>query len=139
MPKALSKALAALLLLVGFINFAPIAGVLGADKMAGLYGVPLEGADLAILMRHRAVLLGIVGAFVMASALVREWRSAAIAMGFASMASFVLLAWLEAPHNANIAKVVLADVAASVLLGAAAAIHFFWGRDRGGSGGGGQG
>ena len=50
-----------IMLLVGLINFAPIIGVLSQEQLEKLYGIPIQGQDMLILMRHRAVLLGLVG------------------------------------------------------------------------------
>ncbi len=51
----------ALFLIAAFVNLAPVSGVLSADVLEGLYGITLEDPNLVILMRHRAVLFGIVG------------------------------------------------------------------------------
>ena len=47
---------AAALVVVGVIHLLPPAGVLGKAQLETLYGVPLQDANLVILMRHRAVL-----------------------------------------------------------------------------------
>jgi hypothetical protein len=45
------------------VSFRPRgASMRGAARLEGLYGVALAGDDLLLLMRHRAVLLGLVGA-----------------------------------------------------------------------------
>lgn len=51
------------LVCVGVIHLLPVAGVLGVEKLNTLYGLQLgsQQHDLALLMRHRAMLLGLVG------------------------------------------------------------------------------
>jgi hypothetical protein len=119
----MEKLLAALLLLVGAVNFLPLAGVLGADKLTVLYGLSFQGSDLAILMRHRAILFGLIGAFIMLSAFRPVLRPYAIVAGFVSMLSFVALALAAGDYNAYLGKVVMVDVAASVVLAAASALY----------------
>ncbi len=102
----------AMLVLLGIIHLLPLAGVLGAQRLALLYGTPLTDPNLLILMRHRAVLFGLLGLFFMAAA----WRPAlqlpAFAMAFASLASFLWLAWAVGGYNAQLGRVVLVDLVA---------------------------
>jgi len=112
------RALAATVLFfaAGLINFLPISGVLSASQLETLYGVRIEGTDLLILMRHRAVLLGIVGGLLMAAAFHRPLRPLGLLVGLISMLSFLLIAAGIGGYGAPIRRVVLADVAACVLL-----------------------
>jgi len=59
----------ALFIAAGLINFVPAIGVLGAERLGALYGIEFAGADLLLLMRHRALLLGLVGALLIVSAI----------------------------------------------------------------------
>jgi hypothetical protein len=59
----------AMLTVVGMIHLLPLAGVLGAARLEALYGVAVDGSDLEILLRHRAVLFGLLGAFLVVAAL----------------------------------------------------------------------
>lgn len=112
----------AMLLLVAVIHLLPVAGVLGADQLARLYGVQVAGPDLAILMRHRAVLFGLLGVLLAVAAFVPALQPAALAAGFVSVGSFLLIAWLTGGYNAQIARVVVADLiaAAGLVVGAVA-------------------
>ena len=52
-----------MLVVVGIIHLLPLSGVLGAERLAALYGLPFAESYPAILMRHRAVLFGLLGLF----------------------------------------------------------------------------
>ena len=114
---------AALLIAVAAIHFLPLAGVLGAERLETLYGVAITDPAIELLMRHRAVLFGIVGALLLAGALHRPLRAAAIAGGFASVIPFLVLAAGQ-DHGDAIARVVLADWLALALLAAATLLSF---------------
>jgi len=114
-----TTALAAALLLAGLINLLPLAGVLGATRLQGLYGMAFDDPSLRILMRHRAVLFGLLGGATLAAAFIPAWRVPMALAALVSMLSFIALAALEGGGNTAIRRVVLADVVASVLLAAA--------------------
>jgi hypothetical protein len=115
---------AASLLVVGVIHLLPLAGVLGADRVALLYNVSIQDPNLAILMRHRAVLFGLLGGFLVAAAFLPALQTAALIAGFVSVVSFLALAWTTGGYNAAIGRVVTADLVALACLvaGAAAAV-----------------
>ena len=104
-----------LLVLVGIVNLLPLAGVLGAPQLESLYGVAISEPNLVLLLRHRAVLLGLVGALLIYAAGRPAHRPAAIIAALVSMLSFVALAAL-AEYNAYIHTVVVVDVVASLAL-----------------------
>ena len=107
---------AAALVLVAVIHLLPLPGVLGAETLTRLYGIPVEGADLSLLLRHRAMLFGLLGAGMIAAVFLPAWRPAAYVAAFVSVASFLVLAAMEGPTNAAINRVVIADVVALGLL-----------------------
>ena len=104
------------LVVVSLIHLLPLTGVLGSDRLAALYGIQIADTDLLILMRHRAVLFGILGVLFLAAAFKPALQATAFAAGFVSVASFLLLAWLGGDHNAHIGRVVVADLVALVCL-----------------------
>jgi hypothetical protein len=108
-----------LFVLVGVVNLLPVAGVFSASRLQTLYGVALEDPNLVILMRHRAVLFGIVGAIVVAGAFIPSFRPFSIAAGLVSMLSFVLVAHLVGESNTELRHVVIVDLVASALLAGA--------------------
>jgi hypothetical protein len=120
----------AMLVVVGVIHLLPLSGVLGSERLAALYGLSFSDPGIAILMRHRAVLFGLLGLFLVFAAFRPSLQPVAFAAGFVSVASFLWLAWSTGGYNAQIARVVTADVVAlaCVVVGIAA---FFFAQSRG--------
>lgn len=107
---------AAMLVIVGIIHLLPLSGVLGSAQLTTLYGLDFGDPDLAILMRHRAVLFGLLGAFLLVAAFRARWQPAALIAGFVSVLSFLVIAWSTGDYNAAIARVVTADLVALACL-----------------------
>jgi len=107
---------AAMLVIVGVIHLLPLAGVLGAERLTALYGVSLSDPNLVILMRHRAVLFGLLGLFLIFATLRRSMQPAAFVAGFVSVLSFLFLAGSVGGYNAQIGRVFVADIVALVCL-----------------------
>jgi hypothetical protein len=80
------------LLLAALFHLLPAVGVLGAERLASLYGVAIADPALLVLMRHRALLFGVVGAFMLHAAWAPALQPWAIAAGLASTVGFVALA-----------------------------------------------
>jgi hypothetical protein len=108
-----------LMLAVATLNLIPVVGVTSAARLSAMYGVDVTSPELELLLRHRAVLFGIVGLLVGAGAFVTSWRTPAVAVGLGSMLSFVVLQQLIGDVGAPLRRVVLADVIGSVALVAA--------------------
>ena len=120
------RALTACLLLVGVIHLlplvVPLVGVLGAARLAALYGIPVAEPNVEILLRHRAVLFGALGGFLVCAAFRPRLHAAALGAGAISVVSFLLLAYTVDAYNVQIGRVVAVDwVARAALLVAAAA------------------
>jgi hypothetical protein len=94
--------------------------------MTALYGVDLADPNLQILMRHRAVLFGLVGGVLLLAAFHPPLRTLGYVVGFSSMLSFLLIAWLVGGYSAEIRRVILADVAGIAALAGAGLVHAFW-------------
>ena len=113
----------AILVVVGIVHLLPATGVLGAAHLTRLYGLSFDEPNLAVLMRHRAVLFGLVGLFLIYAV----WRSdltwLAILAGLVSTVSFVWLAWAIGETNAAISRVAVVDLVAIACLLAAATIE----------------
>ncbi|MFT3805462.1 hypothetical protein [Arenimonas sp.] len=108
--------ISAMLVIVAIIHLLPVIGALGSDKLATLYGLDFSEPNLAILMRHRAVLFGLLGSFFLVAAFRPAWQPAAFVMAFASLLSFCYFVWSAAGHNAQVHRVMIVDVVAIVAL-----------------------
>lgn len=113
------------LVIVALIHIGPIVGVFGNARLAALYGIDISDPNLSILMRHRAVLFGILGAFQLFAAFAPACQAAAIVGGFVSLGSFLYLAWSVGGYNANIGRVFAIDVFAFVCLIVGAVAHTY--------------
>ncbi len=116
------KIISALLVVASVIHLPPLSGVLGSRRLAALYGLQFEEPNLLILMQHRAVLLGLLGALMIVAAFRRELQPVALVAGLIGAGSFVVLAQVIGAHNALIGRIVVADIAAVACLVIAAGL-----------------
>jgi len=114
---------AVLFVAVAIINLLPVSGVLSAARLSAGYGIPVDGPDLAVLLRHRALLFAVVGGLLAVAAVLPGWRGAATAAGLFAMLSFALLVWTTPGANAQLLAIARIDGVASVLLIVAYALH----------------
>jgi len=112
----MNKLYLALLILVGLINFLPIIGIISIEKINQVYGLDIHDNNLAILLRHRALLFGIIGA---------QYQSAAIIMAAISMVGYLLFFGTIGGANSELLKVAQVDVVGIVLLTVAVALRYF--------------
>lgn len=119
----IEKSIAGLLILVGVIHFLPIAGLFGVEKLSALYSVEILDGNLEILLRHRAALFGILGAFIIYAAFNPGLQPVAFVVAFLSIATFFFLTWSVGGFNDAIRQVIIADVVASLALIAAVSLY----------------
>jgi len=112
------------LTLAGVIHLLPLPGILGADQLTRLYGVAADDPNVAILLQHRAVLFGLLGVLLIAAAFRPDLRAVALIAGLVSTMSFLVIVWSVGGYNAQVARVVAADLLAVVLLLMAAGIEW---------------
>jgi hypothetical protein len=103
-----------MLVAVALIHLLPVLGLLGVAQMERAYGVPLPGPDLSVLMRHRALMFGVLGGFMLVAAFVPALRVAALLMALLSAGGFALLAFATPGRNAAITRIAWVDVVAVV-------------------------
>lgn len=115
----------ACILLLAVIHLLPLSGVLGAARLQTLYGIGIESPELAILMRHRAVLFGLIGMALLASLFKPALQDAALIAAAVSVVSFLVIALTTGGYNSAIARVVAVDGLALAALGVAAAVRLF--------------
>ena len=112
------------LIIVAVIHLLPLAGLAGGERLQALYGVEIADPNLELLMRHRAVLFGLLGIGLLVGAFIPTWHAAALLAGAISVVSFLGLA-ASIPTNAEVARVVAADwLALAALLAGAVATAF---------------
>jgi hypothetical protein len=113
------------LALVALLHALPLAGVLGAATLSVMYGVDARDPALELLLRHRAVLFGLLAVFLAWAAWQPALRGPGLIAGLISVASFLLLALQAGPLSSALATVFKLDVIALILLLAAGLVHLF--------------
>lgn len=99
-----------LLFTIGLINFLPLIGLLSALHLSQAYGIELVSHELEILLRHRALLFGIMGGFVFYSLFKPHLRSPALVMSGISMLGFLFLVWSVGNVNQALIRITMVDV-----------------------------
>ena len=111
------------LLLVAIIHALPVMGALGAARLEALYGISVQEPNLAVLLRHRAVLFGLLAAFLAFAAFHPPLHRMALVAGWVSVVTFLVIAQLEGPVNPALTTVFRVDVLALGLLMVGTAVH----------------
>ena len=122
-----TRLISLMLVIAGVIHVLPVVGVFGSERLSGLYGLDFSEPNLAILMRHRAVLFGLLGVLLITAAFKPGLQPLAFAAGLVSAASFLWLAWSTGGYNPLVARVVVADVVALACLAIGAAMYWLTG------------
>ena len=112
----MNEAIQVLLFIVGIINFLPVMGVLSADKLSRAYQIELAGSDLIILLRHRALLFGVVGGFIIYSVFVPVYQAASMVMAAITMVGYLYIVWSVGGYNKAIFKVAMVVVVGIICL-----------------------
>ena len=94
-----------------------------------LYGVSIAEPSLAILLRHRAVLFGLVGGLMVLAIFRPALQPVAFVFGLLSVSSFLCLAWSVGQYNSLLSRIVAADILALVCLLAGAAVYAYTQRE----------
>ncbi len=111
------------LLAVALINLLPVLGLLSAERLAQGYGITITDNDLHILLRHRALMFGIIGGFMIYALFVPAAQVAAMVMAGISMVGFLVLALTLGPYNDALRTVVVVDIVGIVALAIAAVLR----------------
>jgi len=112
----MEKLIIALIVVAGLINFYPIVGILSSEMLFNLYKIDSISNDLLILLKHRAILFGLLGGFIIYSAFKPELQIWGIILGLVSMLPFIVIALLTGSYGVGIQKIIIADVIALVSL-----------------------
>ena len=90
----MSRLISTMLIVVAVIHPLPVSGVLGAERLTALYGVSFAEPNIEILMRHRAMLFGLLGVFIFYSAFKPKYQPVALVAAVVSVVSFLYIASL---------------------------------------------
>ncbi len=104
-----------LLLLVGVIHLLPAVGVFGGERLRALYELGSLAPNLELLLRHRAVLFALLGAYCAWAAFTPTHQLTALVAGLVSTASFLALAARVPQLTDALVRVVWVDRAAVVV------------------------
>lgn len=118
------KVVTGLLLIIAVIHLLPVVGVQSVGRLEVLYSVEIAEQNLEILMRHRAVLFGLLGVFFAYAAFMPAVQPLAFIAAFVSIASFFYLAFTVGGYNAALGRVVIVDMIAAICLVVASILYF---------------
>lgn len=117
-----AKVVSGLLLLVGVLNLTPAIVFFDLSRTESLYGIHIANDDAGIIVRHRAVLLGLLGAAMIFAAFKREFVVPAITAAFLGKLAFLYLIWTTV-NTIELDRVAIFDIAAIVVLLIALVLH----------------
>lgn len=112
-------------LLAAAINLIPVVGVLSNEILSQLYAIQIDRAEFSLLLRHRAVLFGIVGGLLLTAAFMPRLRTQAGIAGLLSMLSFILLFMLIGTDNDSLLRVTLIDAVVALVFIVGFSLHLF--------------
>lgn len=118
------KIISGLLVVVGIVHLLPLSGMFGATRLTALYGVSIGDKNTEILLRHRAVLFGILAVFFIYAAFNPALQAEALIAAFVSVFSFVALARSIGGYNAELRKVARVDIAIMLCVLAAVIMYY---------------
>ena len=114
-----------LLFIIGIINILPIIAFFDISRTESLYGIKINGESLEVLMRHRGVLLALLGTGLIYSVFKPEFRLPIIIAALVSKFVFIFLTYSTANVSAEVGKVALIDVVSIVVLLVVLVIEFW--------------
>ena len=105
------------LFIAGLINLLPAMLAFLPYKISKSYGIDIPNSNYELLLRHRAILFGIIGGLMIFSTIVKKHYEIATTAGLVSMISFIILYFLIGKGiNSELKKVMMIDVVATVIL-----------------------
>lgn len=120
----MNRIVAVMLIIVAIIHLLPLSGVLSAEQLTKLYGLSFNEQNIEILMRHRAVLFGLLGIFLLFAAFKAKIHLHALVAAAVSVISFLAIAWSVGGYNDQVARVFTADLVALFCLAVAFIAYF---------------
>ena len=110
------RVITGLMLIVAIIHLLPLVGVLGVERINALYATSISDPTLEILMRHRAVMFGILGGIFAYAAFIPSVQPLAFFAAVVSVASFFWLVFSVGNPTGALTSIVVADIVAAIAL-----------------------
>lgn len=104
-----------ILILVGSVSALPVLGLFLPARLESIYGLAAIDEHVRLLLQHRALFFGMIGAGIIASAFKSAWRTPVLSVALLSKISFVLLV-ASTDATSEINRVALIDGLAIILL-----------------------
>jgi hypothetical protein len=105
------------LFIAGVINLLPSVLAFLPDKISKSYGIEIPNENYELLLRHRAILFGIIGGLMIYSAVAKKHYEVSTFIGLISMDSFIVLFFLIGKDiNSDLKKVMTIDIVGTVIL-----------------------
>jgi len=105
------------LFITGIINLLPSILAFIPNKIGSSYGIEVLNSNYELLLRHRAILFGIIGGIMIYSAITKKNYSIAVLIGLISMVSFIVLYKLvNGEVNPELSNVMKIDIIGVIIL-----------------------
>lgn len=104
------------LLVAAIIHLLPVAGIAGSEAIQRLYGMTAVDANTLLLLRHRAVLFGLVALPLLIAIVQPAWRLPAMTAALISIVSFLALAAGAQALSPELQRVARVDIVPLLLL-----------------------
>ncbi len=98
------------------IHLLPVPGVLGSEWLVKLYGIAVPDPASEFLLRHRAIVFGLMGMALLAALAIRAWRTPFVLFVLASDLAFLLIAVVDWPGSTALQRVIAFDGLSVALL-----------------------
>ena len=103
--------------IVALIHLAPLLGLIGGEALRSSYGLGAIDANTELLLRHRAVLFGVLGAATLMALSRPALRMPVLAGTAISDLSFIGLVLIAPTWSAPLLKLAAIDVVSLVMIG----------------------
>ncbi len=103
--------------IIALVNLMPVVVAISPAQISKLYGIMPDDKIQIVLLQHRALLLGLVGAACAFAAHNEAVRWPAIIGAVISMGTFIIFCWVNDQMGGPLRKIALVDMAALPVAG----------------------